>query len=62
MAIDMEMYALNERRKKKHNICGYIVFFMQKTEFLHNHICSRSKDVLSKEGKILMACGDNLFS
>lgn len=30
--------------------------------FLHNHISSRSKDILSKEGKILMACGDNLFS
>lgn len=30
--------------------------------FVHNHICSRSKDILSKEGNILMACGDNLFS
>lgn len=48
------------KTKGKDNICGYIVCFIQKIVFWHNHLVLEV--VFSKEGKILMVYEVCLFS
>lgn len=55
------MHLMKGERKAQY-MWLYSFLYLKDRGFLHNHTCSRSKDILSKEGKILMVCGDYLFS